>query len=154
MDQLKRLIGIVAGIFCTLVAAWICSYVFKFDGAWYGALVKPSFMLPRGYFTAFVAVTYLSCILSISRLVTHKRFFPSMLYFFGLGTCSVLFVLAFFNLKRLVLALVFITATLAFAYALFIRFLMKDVKIALLFLPAFSFYIYGFLCAVSVALAN
>ncbi len=148
------MIGIVAGVFCTLIVAWSCSYCFRFDAAWYVALVKPPYVLSGGWFTAFVCAAYASAILSVSRLVEHKHFFPSMLFFVGLGVSCILFVWAFFTLKRLALALAFMTAALAFAYVLFIRFLMKDVATAISFLPALLFDIYAFLCTLAIAMQN
>lgn len=148
------MIGIVAGIFCTLIVAWTSSYFFKFDAAWFAALEKPSIFVPNGVFTLFVGISYVSCILSISRLIEYKHIFPSMLFFVALGVSSVLFVIAFFFCKDLVWGLVTMTFTLAFAYVLFIRFLIKDVKIAFEFLPTFLFDAYGFICALCIALAN
>ena len=154
MEQLKRIIGLVVGVFCTLVVAWICSYCFKMDLNWFVMLNKPSFLVPNGWFTVFVSVSYISTILAVSRLVEHKHLFPSLLFFLILGICSIFFVWCFFALKQLVAALVFITAVLAMAYVLLVRFLMKDFKMALEFLPAFIFYLYGFLCVLSIALNN
>lgn len=148
------MIGIVAGIFCTLIVAWACSYAFKLDEKWFCSLQMPAYMLPRGAFTVMVGATYVSCIISISRLVEHKRIFPSMLFFVGLGVCSVLFVVLFFACKQLLWGMVFMGATLALAFVLFFRFLGKDFKIALAFLPAFAFDLYGFLVVLYIAMAN
>ena len=148
------MIGIVAGIFCTLIVAALSSYCFKFDPVWLYSLRLPAYMAPPAAFEAFVAVSYLSCIISVSRLVEHKHIFPSMLFFAGLGACSVLFVLTFFGLQQLFWGLFFMAGTLAFALVLFFRFLTKDVKIALMFLPTFAFDMYGFVLTVAIAMAN
>lgn len=96
----------------------------------------------------------MSSILSITRLVEHKHIFPSMLFFAVLGVFVILFVFAFFTLKNLLLALVFMTVVLAFAYVLFIRFLTKDVTLALIFFPTLAFNIYAFVCTIAILMAN
>ena len=148
------MLGIVAGLFCTLVVAGLCSYCFNIDLSWYNALIKPHFLVSGGWFTAFVSISYVSCILSVSRLVHYKHIFPSMIFFAVLGFSCVMFVLCFFTLKSLVAALVFMTVALAMGYVLFIRFMTKDFKIALEFLPAFVFYVYCFMCVMSIAMNN
>ena len=144
----------VVALFATLVVAGLSSYCFKMDFKWYVALAKPSFVLSQAYFSSFVVVTYLSSILSITRLVEHKHIFPSMVFFAFLGTFAILFVFAFFALKNLLLALVFMVVVLAFAYVLFIRFLTKDVTLALIFSPTLLFDIYAFVCTIAIVMAN
>ena len=144
----------VVALFATLVVAGLSSYCFKMDFKWYITLAKPSFVLSQAYFSSFVVVTYLSSILSITRLVEHKHIFPSMLFFAFLGTFAILFVFAFFTLKNLLLALVFMVVVLAFAYVLFIRFLTKDVTLALIFSPTLLFDIYAFVCTIAIVMAN
>ena len=148
------MIGIVAGIFCTLIVAALSSYCFKFDPVWFYSLNLPAYLAPPAAFEAFVATSYLSSIISISRLVEHKHIFPSMLFFAGLGASSVLFVFTFFWLKQLFWGLLFMAATLAFAFVLFFRFMTKDFKIALIFLPTFAFDLYGFVLTLTIAMAN
>lgn len=46
------------------------------------------------------------------------------------------------------------TIVLATSYALFVRFLTKEVKIALEFLPTFLFNVYGFLCVLCIFMNN
>ena len=77
-----------------------------------------------------------------------------MLYFFVLGIFCVLFVFSFFTLKNLLVAFISMTIVLAMSYALFIRFLTKEVKIALEFLPTFLFNVYGFLCVLCIFMNN
>ncbi len=77
-----------------------------------------------------------------------------MIFFAVMGIGCVLFVLCFFTLKSLIAALVCITIVLAMSYTLFVRFLIKDYKIALEFLPTFIFNIYSFMCVIFIALAN
>ena len=148
------MLGIVAGLFCTLVVAGICSYCFNLDFKWYIGLNKPVFLVSNGWFTVFVGFAYLSSILAIGRLVEYKHIFPSMIFFAVLGVSCIFFVLCFFRLKSLVASLIFITVALAMAYVLFIRFLIKDYKMALEFLPAFLFDTYAFICTVFIVLNN
>lgn len=148
------MIGIVVGIFCTLIAAALCSCCFRLDAAWFYGLVLPPFMLPSGAFSALSALSYLSCILAVSRLVEYKHIFPSMLFFLGLGASCVLFILTFFRLKLLIWGMVFMGAAAGFAFVLFFRFMIKDLKMALEFLPAFLFDLYGFVVTLYIAMAN
>ncbi len=148
------MLGIVAGLFCTLAVAGLCSYCMKLDLNWYVALNKPQFLVSGGWFTLFVGISYLSSILAVSRLVQFKHIFPSMIFFAVLGFACVMFVLCFFTLKNLVAAFVFITLALAMSYVLLVRFLIKDAKIALEFLPAFIFNAYSFLCVIYIVLNN
>ncbi len=148
------MIGIVVGVFCALVVAGVCSYWFNMDLKWWNALDKPAFVLSCGWFTAFVFVGYVSAILSITRLVEHKHIFPSMIFFAVLGLFCALFILAMFRLKNLWFAMFCMSVNLAMGYVLFVRFLTKDVKIALAFLPTLAFLIYGFLCVITIAMRN
>ncbi len=148
------MLGIVAALFCTLIVAGLCSYFFKLDFKWYNLLNKPSFLLGGGWFTVFVAISYVSSILSISRLVEGKHLFPSMIFFALLGLFCVLFVLCFFYFKNIFAGFVFITFTLSMSYTLFVRFLIKDYKIAIEFAPTLIFHIYCFLCVTFIALNN
>ncbi len=77
-----------------------------------------------------------------------------MIFFAFLGTFCILFVFAFFTLKNLLLAFVFMTFALAFAYVLFIRFLTKDVTLALMFSPILLFDIYAFVSTLAIIMAN
>lgn len=148
------MLGIVAGLFCTLIVAGLCSYCFNIDFKWYFALNKPSFLVSGGWFTAFVSISYLSSIMAVSRLVHFKHIFPSMIFFAIMGFGCVMFVLCFFTLKNLVWSLIFITVTLAMAYVLLMRFFMKDFKIALEFLPTFLFDLYAFMCVMYIVMHN
>lgn len=148
------MIGIVAGLLLALVVSGLCSLCFNIDLKWWIALDKPSFVLSNGWFSVFVCASYLSSVLAISRLVEYKHIFPSMLYFFVLGIFCVLFVFSFFTLKNLLVAFISMTIVLATSYALFIRFLTKEVKIALEFLPTFLFNVYGFLCVLCIFMNN
>ena len=77
-----------------------------------------------------------------------------MIFFAVMGVGCIFFVLCFFKLKSLIASLVFITITLAMAYVLFVRFLIKDYKMALVFIPTFLFNIYAFVCMMFIALQN
>ena len=154
MGYLKRMIGIVVGVFAILVVSGLCSLCFKTDLKWWISLEKPSFVASGGVFTMLVVAAYISCILAISRLVEYKLFFPSTIFFVIIGVFCVLFVFAFFTLKNLWFALACMAIVLAFSYVLLIRFLTKEVKIALEFLPAFAFNFYAFLCALCIAMNN
>lgn len=148
------MIGLVAGLLLTLVVSGLCSLCFNIDLNWWIALEKPSFVLSGGWFSIFVAASYLSSVLAISRLVEFKHIFPSMLYFVILGVFCILFVLAFFTLKNLLFGLICMCVVLAVSYLLFIRFLTKEIKIAIEFLPTFLFNIYGYLCVLCIFLNN
>ncbi len=147
---MKRIIGLAVGVFCTLIVAGLCSYCFGDGLAWFYRLQLPSYVVRGGWFSAFVAICYASCILSIGSLVEHRHIFPSMIFFGILGLSAVLFVFVFFNLKSIVGGLIFITICLAMSYVLFVRFLTKNLRMALLFLPTLIFNIYGFLCVVAL----
>ena len=148
------MIGLVAGLLLTLVVSGLCSLCFNMDLNWWIALEKPSFVLSGGWFSVFVAASYLSSVLAISRLVEFKHIFPSMLYFVILGVFCILFMLAFFTLKNLLFGLMCMCVVLAVSYLLFIRFLTKEIKIAIEFLPTFLFNIYGYLCVLCIFLNN
>lgn len=148
------MIGLVAGLLLTLVVSGLCSLCFNMDLNWWIALEKPSFVLSGGWFSIFVAASYLSSVLAISRLVEFKHIFPSMLYFVILGVFCILFMLAFFTLKNLLFGLICMCVVLAVSYLLFIRFLTKEIKIAIEFLPTFLFNIYGYLCVLCIFLNN
>mgnify|MGYP002678530681 FL=1 len=148
------MIGLVAGLLLTLVVSGLCSLCFNMDLNWWIALEKPSFVLSGGWFSVFVAASYLSSVLAISRLVEFKHIFPSMLYFVILGVFCILFMLAFFTLKNLLFGLICMCVVLAVSYLLFIRFLTKEIKIAIEFLPTFLFNIYGYLCVLCIFLNN
>ena len=77
-----------------------------------------------------------------------------MLYFVILGVFCILFMLAFFTLKNLLFGLICMCVVLAVSYLLFIRFLTKEIKIAIEFLPTFLFNIYGYLCVLCIFLNN
>lgn len=148
------MIGLVAGLLLTLVVSGLCSLCFNMDLNWWIALEKPSFVLSGGWFSVFVAASYLSSVLAISRLVEFKHIFPSMLYFVILGVFCILFMLAFFTLKNLLFGLICMCVVLAVSYLLFIRFLTKEIKIAIEFFPTFLFNIYGYLCVLCIFLNN
>ena len=148
------MIGLVAGLLLTLVVSGLCSLCFNMDLNWWIALEKPSFVLSGGWFSIFVAASYLSSVLAISRLVEFKHIFPSMLYFVVLGVFCILFMLAFFTLKNLLFGLICMCVVLAVSYMLFMRFLTKEIKIAIEFLPTFLFNIYGYLCVLCIFLNN
>ena len=148
------MIGLTVGLMLALIASGLCSVCFNIDLKWWIALNKPAFLLPNGWFSIFVGVSYLSSVLAISRLVEFKHIFPSMLYFVILGGACILFVFAFFTLKDLIFALVCMSVVLATSYVLFIRFLTKEVKIALEFLPTFLFNVYAFLCTLCIFMNN
>ncbi len=151
---MKRMIGIVIGVFCILVVEGLCLICFNMDLKWWIALNKPAFVLPGGWFTLLVCVAYLSSILSISRIVERKRFFPSMAIFLIVGVFAILFVLAFFTLKNLLFGFVCISLTFGASFCLFMRFVVKDWVTALMYLPSFSFNFYAYLCVLSILMCN
>lgn len=148
------MIGLVVGLLCILVVAGLCSACFDLDVEWYNTLILPNFVLTGGYFTLFTLISYTSSLLTISRLVEFKHLFPSMLYFLILGISCILFMLFFFKLKIIWTALVFITIAAMISYVLFIRFLGKEIKMALEFLPTLAFNIYSLLCVLAIFMNN
>lgn len=154
MDYIKKLIGLVAGVFCVLVVAWLCSYCLKIDFKWYLALNKPQILPSGGYFTFFVAITYMCVVGVIARLVTGKHIFPSMIFLAFTGLFSVLFIYAFFTLKNIYLAFAFSILLLAFSLVVQIRFFLKEVRIALYYLPAFLFNVFCFFISAYIAFNN
>lgn len=148
------MIGMVAGLFCTLLVAGLCSFCFKIDFNWYVGLNKPAFVVSGGWFSVFVTISYISTVLSISRLVEHKHIFPPFIFYSVLGVSCIMFVFSFFRLKILLLALFFISVALTMSAVLLVRFIIKDFKSALLYFPAFIFNLYAYLCALCIAMAN
>ncbi len=148
------MIGIVAGLFCVLVTSGLCSLCFDIDLKWWISLEKPDFVLAGGWYSLLVGICYLSCVLSVSRLVEFRHIFPSMIYFLVLGLFSVLYVYAFFKMKSLVVALADMAIVLASSYILFVRFMMKDYKIAIEFFPTFAFNVYAFVCTLCIFMTN
>lgn len=154
MDYIKKLTGIVAGLFFTLVIAWACSFQLKVDFTWYNSLHKPSFLVKPDVMTVFVGVMYLVNIVVVARLVTGKQFFPSMVILSLVGITSILFVHAFFDLKNVYLAFTFILISAGLALVQQVRFFVKELLIALYYLPVFLFYIYSLLVMGVIAFSN
>ncbi len=154
MNKVKRLIGIVSGLFFTFLVAWLCSHFFRLDADWYFALKKPVPVPDSIVFTVLVVLTYVSSVLVISQLVTGKHIFPSMLFFLGKGISVFLYVYVFFTLKNIIGGMVFMTFTFAFSFILFIRFCKKDIKTALAYLYTFVFNFYAFVVMIAITMAN
>lgn len=154
MDYIKKLIGIVAGLFLVLVVAWFCSFSLKMDFEWYNALSKPLFMADRSVFTALVSVVYFLHVVVISRLVTGKHLLPSMVFLGVIGLASILFNYTFFTLKSVYAGFVFILVIFVFSTVLQLRFLLKDRVLALYYLPIFLFNFYCLMTTSFVAFNN
>lgn len=148
------MIGMVIGLFCILIVSGLCSICFNLDLKWWIALEKPAFVLSGGWYTLFVCLAYLSSVLSISRVVERKRFFPAMVIFIFVGIGAVLFVFAFFTLKNLLGAFVCISIVLGASFCLLVRFLSKDLVSTLMYLPSFIFNFYAYLCVLSLLMSN
>lgn len=154
MDNIKKLIGIVVGIFCTLLMAWFCSFQLKIDFIWYNSLVKPVFLAKPMIMTVFVSVMYLCHILVIARLVTGKHFFPSMVFLAIISIFSILFVHSFFTWKNVYLALVFSLVVFLVSLLVQVRFFLKELRISLYYLPVFIFNAYSTVAVTFIAFAN
>ena len=154
MDYIKKLIGVVTGLFCTLVVAWFCSFQLKIDFIWYNSLAKPLFVASPTIMTLLVAVVYIMSIVVIARLTTGKHFNPSMVFLFITGFFSILFVHAFFTYKNIYLALVFVMVIFLFSLILQVRFFTKELRIALYYLPIFFFNAYSFVVMSVIAFSN
>lgn len=142
MDYIKKLIGIVAGLFLVLVVAWLCSFSLKMDFNWYNGLSKPSFMVDSSVFVAFVSVVYFLHVMVISRLVTGKHLVPSMVFLGVVGLLAILFNFVFFTHKNLYVGFVFVAGIFAFSLILQLRFFLKDKVLGLYYLPIFIFNFY------------
>ena len=154
MDYIKKLIGIVVGLFCTLVVAWLSAYSLNIDFIWYNSLSKPLFLVDRSVMTAFVSVVYFLSILVVARLVTGKHFFPSIMVQGLLGFFTILFVHSFFTFQNVYLAFVF--SVIIFLLSLFqqIWFFTKELRISLYYLPIFIFNVYSLLVMSYIAFSN
>ena len=154
MDYIKKLIGIVAGLFCTLVVAWLCAFQLKIDFIWYNLLVKPVFVPNPTIMTLLVSCVYFMSIVVIARLVTGKHFYPSMVLIAVLGIFSILFVHSFFTFKNVYLAFVFTIVIFAVSLILQVRFFTKELRISLYFLPIFIFNTYSVVAMSAIAFTN
>lgn len=154
MDYIKKLIGIVVGLFLVLVVAWFCSFSLKLDLNWYNTLSKPSFAVDGHVFAAFVSVVYFLHVVVISRLVTGKHLLPSMVFLGVIGLASILFNHTFFTLKNVYVGFIFILLTFVFSTVLQLRFLFKDRMLALYYLPIFVFNFYCLLVTGFIAFSN
>ena len=154
MDYIKKLIGVVTGLFCTLVMAWFCSFQLKIDFIWYNSLTKPLFIAPPMVMTMLVSVVYLMHIIVIARLVTGKHFYPSMVFFALTSIFSILFVHTFFTFKNVYLALVFSLVIFFVSLVLQVRFFTKELRISLYYLPIFLFNAYSVIVVSCIAFSN
>ncbi len=154
MDSIKKLTGVVSGLFFTLIIAWCCSFALKLDLNWYNSLVKPAFLVSPSVMTAFVSVVYVLHILVVARLVTGKHFFPSMVFLFLSGVLSVLFLFSFFGVKNLYLALMIMIMLFGVSLLTQIRFFTKEIKIALYYFPIFIFNAYCFVLTSTIVFHN
>lgn len=154
MDYIKKLIGVVVGLFCTLVVAWFCSFSLKIDFIWYNSLVKPAFLPNTSVMTAFVSMVYFLNIAVIARLVTGKHFYPSMVFLGVVGIFSILFVHSFFTWKNIYLALVFSMIIFAVSLVQQVRFFIKELRIALYYLPVCIFNVYSVIVVSYIAFYN
>ena len=154
MDYIKKLIGIVVGLFCTFIVAWFSAYSLNIDFIWYNSLYKPLFLVDRAVMTAFVSLVYFLSILVVARLVTGKHFFPSIMVQGFLGFFTILFVHSFFTFQNVYLAFVF--SVIIFLLSLFqqIWFFTKELRISIYYLPIFIFNVYCVLVMSYIAFSN
>ena len=154
MDYIKKLIGVVAGLFCTLVVAWFSSFSLKIDFMWYNSLIKPVFTASPPVMTALVSMVYFMSIVVIARLVTGKHFYPSMVFLSAIGIFSILFVHSFFTFKNIYLAFAFSVVIFVISLILQVRFFLKELRISLYYLPIFLFNIYTVIVMSVIAFSN
>lgn len=154
MEYVKRLAGLAVGTFSVLVVAWICSTCLNVDFKWYYLLDKPIVVPSGAIFTLMVSVVYVLHTAVVSRLVVGKHFFPSTLILGGVGVFSILFVFSFFTLKNVYLAATFMAVTFALSLIQTVRFFIKELRIALYYLPIFAFNCYAFILSLSIAFTN
>ncbi len=154
MEYVKRLAGLAVGTFSVLIVAWICSTCLNVDFKWYNALDKPIVVPSGAIFTLMISVVYVLHAVVISRLVVGKHFFPSTLILGGVGVFSILFVFAFFTLKNVYLATTFMAVAFALSLIQTVRFFIKELRIALYYLPVFAFNCYAFILSLAIAFTN
>ncbi|MCQ2603363.1 MAG: tryptophan-rich sensory protein [Clostridia bacterium] len=154
VDYIKKLTGIVSGLFITLVGAWICASCLKIDFKWYYSLVKPIVVPTSLGFSIIVSVVYICCILVFSRLIVGKHFFPSVVFMVLCEMFSALFIFAFFRLENLYLALFFIICTFTVSFVTEIRFFIKDIRTAIYYLPVVAFNAYSLILVMAIVFAN
>lgn len=154
MDYIKKLTGIVSGLFITLVGAWICASCLKIDFKWYYSLVKPVVAPTSLGFSLVVSMVYVCCIMVFSRLIVGKHFFPSVVFMVLAEIFSALFIFAFFRLENLYLALFFIICTFGVSFVTEIRFFLKEIRTALYYLPVFLFNAYSLVVVIAIVFAN
>ena len=154
MDYIKKLIGVVVGLFCTFIVAWFSAYSLNIDFIWYNSLAKPLFLVDNAVMTALVSIVYFLSILVVARLITGKRFFPSIMIQGFLGFFTILFVHSFFTFKNVYLAFVF--SVVIFLLSLFqqVWFFTKEMRISLYYLPIFVFNVYCLLVTSYIAFSN
>lgn len=154
MDFIKKLVGVVTGLFCTLIVAWFCSLSLNIDFIWYNSLVKPPFLFNAQTMTVFISLVYIMSIVVVARLVTGKHFYPSMVFLSVIGIFSILFVHTFFTFKSLYLAFVFSLIIFAVSLTLQVRFFTKELRISLYYLPIFIFNAYSVVVMAYIAFSN
>ena len=154
MDFIKKLVGVVTGLFCTLIVAWFCSLSLNIDFIWYKSLIKPPFLFNAQIMTAFISLVYIMSIVVVARLVTGKHFYPSMVFLAIIGIFSILFVHTFFTFKSLYLAFVFSLIIFAVSLTLQVRFFTKELRISLYYLPIFIFNAYSVVVMAYIAFSN
>lgn len=154
MDFIKKLVGVVTGLFCTLIVAWFCSLSLNIDFIWYNSLIKPPFLFNAQIMTAFISLVYIMSIVVVARLVTGKHFYPSMVFLAIIGIFSILFVHTFFTFKSLYLAFVFSLIIFAVSLTLQVRFFTKELRISLYYLPIFIFNAYSVVVMAYIAFSN
>lgn len=124
------------------------------DLIWYNSLVKPVFVPSSGYFTLLLAIVYVLQIAVFARLVIGKHFFPSVFILLAVEVFSALFVYAFFSRCNVYLGMVFIIFVFVLSFIQQVRFFIKELRIAVYYLPIFIFNCYCLVTVCVIAFAN
>ena len=154
MDWVKRMTGLTFALFCILLVAAVGQLCLEIDFKWYSSLNKPAFMPNPFAFRFAVSVVYVCLCAVITRLVVGKHFFPSMIFLAVSGVLSVIFIFVMFRLKSVYGATVAMTAVLAVSFVQMTRFVFKDGKLALMYLPVFVFNAFCTVLMFSLAALN
>lgn len=146
--------GITVALFCVLLVAGGGQFCMKIDLKWYSDLIKPAFMPSAFGFSVLVTGVYACCIAVITRLVVHKRFFPSMVMLAGTGVLSLIFLFTVFRLKSLYVGATVMLILFILSFLIEVRFAIKDRATSLYYFPVLLFNGFCLVLSFALALAN
>lgn len=154
MKIFKWLLGVVFGIFFSLVVAWTSSYLF-FDGVDFSHTLKtPNFMPQPMVFEIVVSITYIIQSLAIARLITRKEFGFSLFLVMLKGFFDVVFIGVMFRGHNVYSATIVMALIFACAMLVQVRFLYKDLKACILYLPITVWASFLLILMIAIAMHN